>query len=76
MMTRRDFTAIAAIARGHKEIIKRHASSWPIIKSQHDSLMAYHTAFVKDLATYFGRANPNFDRDKFLHAAGIKDAQQ
>lgn len=59
-----------ALSRKHFEVIAE------ILRDQHvgdpnthDYLVIYDTAH--DLAGYFATENPNFDRERFLKAAGV-----
>ncbi len=56
MMTRKDYVATAEIL-----------SDWA-------DVMEYETlyALAKDFSEYFAKDNPNFDRDRFYKAVGIK----
>lgn len=56
MMTRKDYTAIAAIVAGEF----RHGSP--------DDPMAYKDLVVSALTAYMTEDNPRFDRDRFFAA--------
>lgn len=54
-MTRRDFKAIAEITRKYNLL-------------NHDNLNLYEMSL--ELCSYFKKANPTFDKGKYLKAAG------
>lgn len=54
-MTRKDFKAIAEIIRTYN-------------LTNHDSLDLYN--LTVELATYFRKANPTFDKGRFMKASG------
>lgn len=58
-LSRKHYEAIAGILR------EQHGGD----PNTHDYLVMYDTA--SDLASYFATENPNFDRERFLKAAGV-----
>lgn len=63
-MTRKDFVAIACIIESNKPLDNELCEKVSI-----DSVL-YDVA--RDLAEYFTKLNPNFDRARFMSAAGFR----
>ena len=60
MPTERTFKAVAEIIKKHYHAANRHAD------------LPFEN-LADDLADFFARENPNFDRNKFMEACGMKE---
>ena len=62
-MNKKDYTAIAEIIDGNKQT--SDDESWDFAHLNKD--------LVFELADYFQKENPRFDRERFLKACGVKE---